>query len=77
MGKGGLTHAQTGGRYPILVLNVAQAGKKMKCKKPFDPEKSGGVFWNLDVLKNMSSRNFLGKGGVKAIWRNRDLTGFS
>ena len=42
--------------------------RKMKCKKTFDPEK-------------MRSRNLEGDGGggggVKAIWRNLDLTGFS
>ena len=27
--------------------------------------------------KDMRSRNFLGEGGVKVIWRNPDLTGFS
>ena len=38
-----------------------------------------GIFGNLDRLKNMRSRNFGGEGGggVRVIWRNPDLTGFS
>ena len=37
----------------------------------------GGIFGNLDSLKNMRSRNCGGGGGVRGIWKNPDLTGFS
>ena len=49
--------------------------KKIICKIQFDPENQGGggIFGNLDVLKNM---RFEGRG-VTVIWRNPDFTGFS
>ena len=44
-------------------------------KKQFDPknQRGGGIFGNLDVLKNMR----FGGRGVTVIWRNPDFTGFS
>ena len=49
-----------------------------KCKNhSFQKIRGGGIFGNLDRLKNMRSRNFGGEGGVRVIWRNPDLTGFS
>ena len=60
--------------------------EKMKCKNhSIQKNQGGGVFWNLDLLKNNHSRNFWGRGGgvgeggegVTSIWRIPDLTGFS
>ena len=57
----------------MLYLNISQLPspdkglfviEKIRCKKPFDPEKSGGGYiLKSGFVKNMRSRNFAAEGG--------------
>ena len=51
---------------------------KMKCEKPFNPEKSWGrgCILKAGCAKKYAFQNFFGEWELKTIRRNPDLTGF-